>query len=130
MILNCNKKDSDSIYADQNHTNSIQQIPDDSKNIGSIHDSADIPAIENILDYSVHYPVPASQIFLYGSASDPLSLLHDSSSEIVTPKVIPNQCSNPPNPLPYIPADPDSDPSFSDSSLSNSSDSSENEYYK
>ena len=48
----------------------------------------------------------------------------------MTAKVNPNPCKNPPNTVPYIPADPDSDPSFSDYSLSESSESSDNEYYK
>ena len=57
-------------------------------------------------------PVPATQIFTYGTASDP------------TPH------NNPPNMLTNIPADPDSDPGLSDSSLSDSSDSFDDEYYK
>ena len=43
-ILNWNKKYSDLIHVDLNRTNSIQPIPDDSTNIGSIHDSTNIHA--------------------------------------------------------------------------------------
>ena len=59
-----------------------------------------------------------------------LSSSGDLSSESVTPKVIPNTRNNPPNLVLYVPAEPDSEPSFSYSSLSESSDSSEDEYYK
>ena len=87
-------------------------------NIISIHDSADIYTIENILAFKVHSLVHASPIFTYGSASDPPTPSHDSPAESVTPKVHPNPRNNPPNPVPYVPADPGSDPSLSDSSLS------------
>ena len=65
-IPNFNQKYSDPIHIDTNHTNSNQTIPSDSKNIGSIHDSSDICAIEKILALLVHSTVPAPQIFLYG----------------------------------------------------------------
>ena len=113
-----------------NHTNSIQTIPADSINIGSIHDSSDIRAIEYILTLPVHSLVPASPIFFYGSASNPSSLLYDSSAEIVTPKVIPKLPNKPPNPVLYLIAEPDSDPSSSDYSLSESSDSSGGKDYR
>ena len=48
----------------------------------------------------------------------------------MTPRVIPKSCDSPPNPVLYIPDDPDSDPSLSDSSLSESADSSDGDYYK
>ena len=56
-IVNWNRKYSDSIHVDPNHTNWNQPIPSDSTNIRSIHDSADIRAIEKILASSVHSPV-------------------------------------------------------------------------
>ena len=66
-----NHRDSDLIDVDPNHTNSNQPIPNDSTNIGSINDSADIHVIENILSSPVHlvhttYPVPAPPLFTYG----------------------------------------------------------------
>ena len=87
------------------------------------HDSANIRAIEKILTstgYLVHTPPPvlASPIFTYWRASDPLSLVHDYSAEIITPKGNTNPRVNPPNPVTNIPADPDSDPSSSYSSSS------------
>ena len=48
----------------------------------------------------------------------------------MTPKVNHNPHNNPPNPVPNVPADLDSDPSLSYSSSSYSSDSSDDEYYK
>ena len=48
----------------------------------------------------------------------------------MTPKGNPKPRKNPTNMVPSVPADPDSDPSFSDSSLSESSDSSDEDYYK
>ena len=87
------------------------------------HDSANICEIEKILTstvYWVHTPhsVLASPIFTYWRASDPLSLLHDYSAESITPTGNTNTCGNPPNPVTNLPADPDSDPSSSYSSLS------------
>ena len=57
-------------------TNPNQPIPVDSKNIGSIHDSADICAIQKILTLTVHFvhtppPVPASTIFCMGERVTP-----------------------------------------------------------
>ena len=46
------------------------------------------------------------------------------------PKGIHKTHDKPPNPVPNIPADPYSDPSFSDSSSSESYESSDDEYYK
>ena len=77
-----------------------------------------------------HYPVPASPIFTYGTTSDHRSPSHDSSAESVTPKGNPTSYNKPPNPVRKVIADPDSDPSSLDSSLSDSSDSSDDEYYK
>ena len=48
----------------------------------------------------------------------------------MTTKLNPKPRYYPPNPVTNVPYDPDSDPSFSDSSLSDSSDSSDDEYYK
>ena len=78
-----NNKDSDSIHVDPNHTEPNQPIPDNPKNIRSINDSAGIRAIEKIFSLPVHfvhipYPVPSTQIFTYGTASDPLSPPYDS----------------------------------------------------
>ena len=75
-------------------------------------------------------PVPDPQIFTYGTASDPWSPSHDLSAESVTPKGNPTPWNKPHNPVPNIPSDPDSDPILSDYSLSDSFDSSEDEYYK
>ena len=55
---------------------------------------------------------------------------HDSSAERVTPKGNSKPRSNPPNKLPYVPAEPDSEPISSDSSSSESPDSLEDAYYK
>ena len=72
--------------------------------------------------------VPAPQIFTYGTASDPQSPSHDSSSETVTPEKNPMRRKIPTNPVSNIPNDPDSDPILSDFSLSDSSDPSDNDY--
>ena len=112
LIINWNQKYCKLIHVDLNHTKSIQPIPATLKKIGSIHDSANICAIEKILASPVHSPVPDSPIILYGSTSDPPSPFHDSSAEIVTPKAIPNPRYNPLNLLLRVPADPDSDPFF------------------
>ena len=85
-ILNLNQTYSDLIHADLNHTDSNQPIQENPTNIRSIHYSANIHAIENILASPVHYPVHASPIFICGSASDPTSPPHDSLVENVTPK--------------------------------------------
>ena len=129
-IINWNHKDSELIHVDPNHTNSNQPIPANLTDIGSIHDSADICSIENILTSPVHYPVPTPPICFYGRARYPLSPLHDSSEDSVTPKVNPKPRGNPPNPVPKVLDDPDSNPSLSDSSFSESDDSSDDEYYK
>ena len=130
LIINWNPKYSDSIHVDPNHTSSNQPIPANSENIGSIHDSVSIRAIENILELPVHSPVHASPIFTYWSESDPPLPPHDSLAEGVTPKVTPKPHNNPPNRVPNVPSDPDSEPSLSDSSLSESYDSSDDEHYK
>ena len=98
-------------------------MPENSTNIESIHDPAYISAIEKILALPVNSTVYASPIFLYRIASDPLSQLHDSSADIVTPKGKPKPLDNPPNPVPYVQFDLDSNPSPSDYSFSDSSDS-------
>ena len=118
------------VHVGTNHTDLNQPIPVDSKNIGSIHDSANICALENILASPVHSPVQASPIFTHGIASDPMSPSHDSSAESVTPKLIYKPGDNPPNLVLYVPSDPDSYPILSYYSLSESSNSSDNEYYK
>ena len=103
-ILNWNQKDSNSIHVDPNHIGSNQPIPADLTNIGSIHDSDNICAIEKILQSPVHSTVHASQIFNYGSASDPRSSPHDSSAESVTPRGNAKPHGNPFNPAPTIPS--------------------------
>ena len=123
------------IHVDPNHTESNQPIPEDSTNILSINDSADICLIKNILSSPVHlvnttYLVPDPQIFTYGIASDPQSPSYDSSSESVTPKGNTTPRNNPHNPVPKVPAEPDLYPSLSDYSLSDSADSSDKDYYK
>ena len=72
----------------------------------------------------------APQIFTYGTASDPLSQSHYQSSESNLPKGNPTPFNNPPNPVPDMPAYLDSDPSQSDSSLSGSSHSPNDNNYK
>ena len=104
-----------------------QPIPANLTKIGSIHDSANICAIENILTLTVKFlhttpPVLASLVFTYGRASEPPSLSHESSSESAIPKGNPKPRENPPNRLLNVPADPDSDPSFLDYSSLDSSD--------
>ena len=130
-----NHKYSDSIHVDQNHTNSNQPITYNSTKIASINDSADIFLIEKILSSPVHlvhtpYLVPFPPIFTYGTSSDPRSPSPDSSPESVTPKGNLTSCNNPPNLVPNVPSDPDSDSDLLYSSSSNSSDSSDDEYYK
>ena len=63
LVLNWNQKYSESIHVDPNHTNLNQPIPVDLKNIGSIHDSANILTIEKILTSPVHSPVHNSPMF-------------------------------------------------------------------
>ena len=106
LVLNCYKKDSDLILVDTNHTNSDQPIPSNLTNIGSIHDSADIHAIEKILASRVYFLVQTSSIFTYGNESDLPSPLHDLSAEIVTREGNPKTRNNPPNPVLYVPAFP------------------------
>ena len=79
--------------------------------------------------FHLYPPVPAQQTFTY-STSDPPSPSHDSSAESVTTKVNLTPHNNPHNPVPNVPADPGSDPSSSDFTLSDSSKSSDDEYYK
>ena len=86
--------------------------------------------MEKLLTSPVHYTVHESPISKYGSASDPPSPPHDSSAEIVTPRENTKPRDNPPNPVRNISADPDSDPTLSDYSSSESCDSSDNKYYK
>ena len=80
--------------------------------------------------FLVHSPVHVSPIFNYRSASNPPSPPHDSSAESVTPKGSPKPRINPPNQVPHVPSDPNSDPSLSGSSFSDSFDSSDNDYSK
>ena len=56
--------------------------------------------------------------------------MHDSSAESVTPKVNPTPCNDPPNLVPNVPDDPDSDPSLSDFPSANSSESSDDDNFK
>ena len=81
--------------------------------------------------HSLHFypPIPAphhTPIFTYGTSYPP-SPLHDFSAESVTPKVNTTPRKTPTNPVPNIPAEPDSDPILSYSSTSESSNSSDNE---
>ena len=117
---------SESIHVDTNHTDSNQPIPDNSKNIGSIHNLANICAIEKMLTSSVHLlhtpsPVTDPPIFVYGTVSDPRSPPHDISAESMKHKVNPTPHNNPLNMVAKLPSDPDSDPSLSYSSSSGSS---------
>ena len=109
-IRNWNQKDSDSIHIDHNHTDSNKLNRADSTNIRSIHDSANICAIENILALWVHSMVHSSPILTYRGESDSLSPLHDSSALSVTPKINYKPSNNSPNPVLKVLADPDSDP--------------------
>ena len=62
--------------------------------------------------------VPNPRIcFNYETASGHPSPLHGSLELDMTPKENPTPCNNPTNPVPNVPADPDSDPSSSDSSF-------------
>ena len=115
---------------DLKYTDSIKLMSADPTNIRLIHDTADMCAIENILEPLVHSQVKASPTFSYGSESDPPSPLNDSSSEIATPKGNLKPRNNPTNLVLFVPSDSDSDPNSLDSSLSELFDSSENEYYK
>ena len=118
------------IHVDLNLTNSIQPIPSDPTNIGSIHVSTNIHAKEKILASTLHYTVPSSPIFLYVSASEPPKLSHESPEVIVTPKEITKPRNKPPNLVLYVPADSDSNTSLSNSSSSEPYDSSDDEYYE
>ena len=69
-------------------------------------------------------------IFTYGKPSDPPPPSYDSSEESVTPKVNPTPHNNQHNTIQNVPANLDSDPGFSDSSLLDSFDSSYDEYSK
>ena len=68
--------------------------------------------------------------FTYGKTSDPLYSSYYSSAESVTPKNNSTPRNNTFNLLPYVPSDPYSGPSLSDSSLSDSSDSLDDEFSK
>ena len=73
----------ESIQVYPNHSNSNEPIPENSTNIGSIHYSYRICAIEKMLSlpmHLVHTPslVPASPIFTYETAIDPPSPSHES----------------------------------------------------
>ena len=86
LSLNWNQNYYDSINIDPKHTTSNQPILANLKNIGSIHDSSDICAIEGILSLPVHLvhkspPVPDLPIFTNGKSSDPPSPSHDLSEE-------------------------------------------------
>ena len=61
------------------------------------------------------------------SANDSPSPPYDSSAETVTPRGNPKPRKKQPNPVLKVPYEPDSDPSLSDYSLSESSDSSDYE---
>ena len=74
-------------------------------------------------------PLPIPWTLTYGTIVPP-SPSHDSSAEIVTPEGNPTPHNNPQNPALNVPADPGSDPSFSNYSLSYPSDSSDGEYSK
>ena len=88
----------------------------------------------NILIYDplVHIPstFPSPLIFTYGTIRNPQSPSHESSSEIVKPKGNPTPRNNPPNLVPNVPADPDSDTSSSYSYSLYSSDLLDNECSK
>ena len=123
------------LHVDPNHTKSNQPIPDECTNTRTINDSAHIHVIEKILSspvHLVHTPsmIPAPQIFTYRTASDPRLPSHDSSSEIVTPKLNHTPRNNPPNTVPNVPTDLDSDSTLSYSSSLDPYDSSDNKYYK
>ena len=70
------------------------------------------------------------RIFTYGTVSDHISPLCYSSKESVTPTGNTMPRNNPPNPVPNVPAEPYLDTILSDSSLSNLSYLSSDEYYK
>ena len=125
MLLNL--KYFDSIHVDTDHTDLNQALTVDSTKNGSIH-VVTIRAIEEILLAPLHLvhtppPVSASPLFLYGRSSDPLSPSHGSSEESLTPKGNHKPRIIIPNPILNVPIDLSSDPSFSYSSSSDSSDS-------
>ena len=70
--------------------------------------------------------LPAQRTFNCGTIDPPLPS-YESSTESMTPKGNPTPCKNPPYPVSNVPADLDSDPSLSYSSLSHSSDSFDDE---
>ena len=81
-----------------------------------------------------YYPIPAPyhiSIFTHVSIEPPPPL-HDTSSSpaSVAPKDDPTPRNNPPNPVPNVPADPDSDPISSYSTSLDSSKSSDSRYHK
>ena len=88
--------------------------------------------ISSLLVYLVHTPylVPTTGIFTYGTASDPRSPSHEPSTESVTPKGNTTLRNKPPNLLPNVPAELYSEPSSSNYSSSDLSDSSYGEFYK
>ena len=129
-ILYWNQEYSNSIHIDPNHTDSNQLNADNSTNIGSIHDSDHICAIEKILASPVHSLIHTSSMFTCGSSSDPQSSPHDSSAESVTPKVNPKPHYKLPNKVLYVPDDSYLEPSLSYYSLPDPSNSSDDEYYK
>ena len=138
IILNhvdMNNIKTDLNHVNLNHANLNKLIP---TNPTTINDSADFHALNKILscygdlkDTKAHAsptrtnnhvlpvkfvhkpsPVPDSQTcFTNGTASDPQSPYHDSSEEIVTPKGNPTPRNKPPNLVPNVPDDPDSDTS-------------------
>ena len=69
-------------------------------------------------------------IFTYGKPSDPPPPSYDSSEESVTPKVNHTPHNNQHNTIQNVPANLDSDPGFSDSSLLDSFDSLDDDYSK
>ena len=85
-----------------------------------------------IYDSLVHIPstVPAPLIFTYGTTINPQSLSHDSLAENVKPKGNPTTCNIQLNLVLNVPADLDSDPISSYPTLSDYSNSSNDEYYK
>ena len=106
------------------HYNLIHVDPNIANSIVSIKDSA------NICEKKLSSPVPSPKIFPHGTTSDPPAPSHESSEESVTPKANHMPRNSSPNAVSSLPADPDSDQSFSYSYLSDSSDSSDDNYSK
>ena len=94
--------------------------------VTSIHTAHTPSPVHSFYSYPT---VLAPQIFTYGKI-DPPSPSHESSAQIMTPNGNPMPHNNPHNPVPNVPADLDADTIFSYSSLSDSSDSSDDKYYK